>query len=31
MEGNAKRKNARIEPPFGFIYGSMESALSTSY
>ena len=38
-KGNAKCKNSRFEPPFGglrgnaqgSIYGSMESALSTSY
>ena len=39
MTGNAKCKNFRFEPPFGglrgnaqgSIYGSMESAQSTSY
>jgi len=39
MKGNAKCKNSTFEPPFGGLgithrvrlYGSMESALSTSY
>ena len=39
MKGNAKCKNSSFEPHFGglrdnaqgFIYGSMESVLSTSY
>jgi len=31
MKGNAKCKNSRFEPRAGFFYGSMESALSTSY